>query len=129
MSTHSNLSYRTSQVNHAGDSIPQTTKQDTGVGSGVWLGHPVSLPYVVEGDFGNGCYWSLCFSAPVGDTPASHWVDFKNKDDAWRIWALVHSIPTTALEEARNSPAYLYFRSASDRIAQEAQRLNEDPAS
>ena len=29
---------RTSQVNHAGDSIPQTPKHDTGVGSGVWLG-------------------------------------------------------------------------------------------
>ena len=94
MNTHSNLSYRTSQVNHAGDSTPQSTKQDTGVGSGVWLGHPVSLPYVVEGDCGTGSNWSLCFSAPLCDTPESHWVGVKSEDDAWKLWSLIRAIPT-----------------------------------
>ena len=32
----------TSKVNHAGDSTTQSTKQDTGVGSGDWLGSGLS---------------------------------------------------------------------------------------
>ena len=85
----------TSQVNHAGDSIPQTPKHDTGVGSGVWLGHPVSLPFVVEGDCGTGSNWSLCFSAPLGTTPESHWVGLKSEGDAWKLWNLIRAIPTS----------------------------------
>ena len=85
----------TSKVNHAGDSTKQHNKQDTGVGSGVWLGHPVSLPYVVEGDCGTGSNWSLCFSAPVGTTPESHWVGLKSEDDAWKLWSLIRAIPST----------------------------------
>ena len=38
MRTHSNLSYRTSQVSNAGDSTKQHNKQDTGVGSDCWFG-------------------------------------------------------------------------------------------
>ena len=84
----------TSRVNHAGDSTPQSTKHDAGVGSGVWLGHPVSFPMVVESgpyDEYKGTVWSVEFGHNV---PESHCFVCRDEDEAWRLWNLIRAIPS-----------------------------------
>ena len=97
-----NISCRTSQVNHAGDSTKQHTNQDTGVGSGVLFGFPVSNPQVVEIDG----EWTVEFGTNALFTPESHVIHCKDGEDAFRVLALIYSVPANLWEYAKTT---LYF--------------------